>query len=504
MTRPVYTLMALILLSAPAAAQVDDSPKDYQRATVTCAEVDRSAAARLGEDGNRIDQGVAAENCNYPELLTTQQLNGELRKMRLLASEIVLGLKRSPVGSALGDPKRNFYRLLWIGGERGATPTLRSLIIKVDDPERSYDTLPGVGTGSRSQLIEVFIHADDTATIETHYFSTPVADPLLAQVGAFVEKTQVINFLAGIPALRGLDAQALPLTYKVAQVPLSLKRATIKTKDVVTVPSTIGALTSSSARLGDQLIAREARVSSCAKTLATAHVSAIRDGLGENVCRIDQTALPTERKAAAAACRDRLLALLAISYTRVTGACQETAPVGATDPVLLVDTKFTDLVRMLDEKRYTSEATLTNTPLTRLSFGTTAGAILGGGQFFGSTVRAKVGSSGALVQDPLPTVITMAVLNITPVAYSAAAADISWAERFRLFVGTALTPDFGLGGGTAFLLVRGLSLNVGWAHLFVKTPRDGLRIGDSTATVGQPLRYGRAGVTFAGLSYNFK
>src|SRR4029079_2691873 len=92
----------------------------------------------------------------------------------------------------------------------------------------------------------------------------------------------------------------------------------------------------------------------------------------------------------------------------------------------------------------------------------------------------------------MPTVLTMAMVNIHPAPYDAQQDRPTWAERFRLFAGTSITPDFGIGGGAGVMIVRGLTVNVGWANLFVKTPRAGLSIGQTPPVGKAPLSAGHA------------
>jgi hypothetical protein len=486
---------------AELSAQVDTTPLDRQSATFECGDFQRTASMAVPAD-TRMPDGVMLNSCDYVQALTDRQARGELRRLRGLATEILQTLKGTSLGQYLGNLDRNLYRLIWVGAERGAAPVARTIIVKPGDLERTYDTLPGVTETSRARLIEVFLHADPLAVLDSRYISTRGQDPLLSQIGTFVERTRIVDFLAGIIGVRG-DQGAL--TYTVATAPLPFARASVKIRDTVVVPGTSRSLRTASEQARDQLRIREARSSACAQTLADAQTKSIADGLQEAVCVVRPDADRLERSSQATACRDRLVALLRESYANTVKSCKDGAPAGAADPVIMVDTRFNDLVKVLDEKRYTADSSVTNTPLTRLSFGTTAGAILGDPSYSGSTMRAKVGSNGVIIQDPLPSVITMAIVNIHPWGYDPASVEISPAERFRFFAGTALTPDFGIGGGAAALIVRGLSANIGWANLFVKTPGEGLRVGDAaTAAQTTPLQYGSAGVLFAGLSYVFK
>jgi hypothetical protein len=76
-------------------------------------------------------------------------------------------------------------------------------------------------------------------------------------------------------------------------------------------------------------------------------------------------------------------------------------------------------------------------------------------------------------------------------------------ERFRLFLGAALTPDFGVAGGVNVMLIRGLGLCVGAGALFGKGAEPG-DIGKPPAEPKDPYRLATATAVFAGITYNYK
>jgi hypothetical protein len=400
---------------------------------------------------------------------------------------------------ALGDVARNYYRLVWVGRDDAGSPVVQTLLVHQGtvDP---ISTLPGIDEDPDVKLLDVFISADANAVLETRYVSTSAQDPLVAQIPAFVQKTDVMGFLGGIAALRGGPPV---MSYTVARADLPFARASVTIRDTVVVPGTVSQLTDASRSLRDQLVIREARFSACAQKLASADVDAIASGLKEAVCTIPegQRGLTTEQ---ANTCRTFLAARLADAYRSTVPACTDAAMAG-TDPVLYVDQQFADLVAKLREtRRGPVESRVVNAPLTRFSLGLLFGAVLGDPSYSDDNPRAKVGSNGIIIHDPLPTLLSMAVVNIHPRPYDPAG-NVTLAERLRLFAGTVFTPDFGLTGGAGVMIVRGLSVNAGVAWLFVKSPAEGFSIGANTnSATGSPLQVGGAGVVFSGLSYVFK
>jgi hypothetical protein len=97
----------------------------------------------------------------------------------------------------------------------------------------------------------------------------------------------------------------------------------------------------------------------------------------------------------------------------------------------------------------------------------------------------------------------MAFVNWSPGGYDEKNPSIEGAERVRLLIGAALTPDFGPAAGINVLLVRGIGLTAGAAYLF-GTGADASDIGSKPAHPEDPYRIAAARAAFVGIAYNFK
>ncbi len=483
----VALLTATAFRPATAAGQVVTTSQRLARATVSC-------------------QGA---DCESPVTgLSRHFTHGDMPRLQAYAAELLGRLARSgpaDLAAALGDVDRNYYRLVWMCRDDNAGTSLQSVIVHAGERD-VIRTLPGLTTRSSSQLLDLLITTDPGAVLDSQYASTQTKDPLSAQIAPFVEKTGVIGFLAGLPLARGealrADAAGVATTYAVARPVLPIARADLRIQDTVIVPGSVGSLRKASDDLARRLSTRFVRLSPCGRGLASADAAAIANGLGSSACNASEPRPSGLTQAEASLCRASLNDLLEEAFARAAD-CRDSPPPGG-DPVLLVDTQFTDLIASLRESRRSAEWKLTNAPRSRYSFGVLTSAVVGRPHYHHGVTRAQIGATGAIVLDPMPTVMTMALVNIHPRAYDAQADAPTWPERFRFFAGTAITPDFGLGGGAGVMIVRGLTANAGWANLFVKTPRSPFTVGQTPPPTGTPLTAGSAGIWFAGLSYSFE
>jgi hypothetical protein len=149
--------------------------------------------------------------------------------------------------------------------------------------------------------------------------------------------------------------------------------------------------------------------------------------------------------------------------------------------------------------KVSTKSKLFNRPLTRFSFGIISSLVLSSSE---SNTRATI-QSGNLTEDPLRGPMPMGVLNIHPWKYDADSEDVSWKERFRLFAGGILSPDFGFSAGAGLQLIRGFSLNAGVGLLFIDTLKNGEQLGAKPLDQEDPFEYGTATVFFFGVGYNF-
>lgn len=485
---PIRILAILLCWATAASAQIVTTSERLARTSLRC-------------DGAACESPVS--------VLSRHFTHGDIPRMQRYGAELLQTLARSgptDLKTALGDVERNYYRFVWVCRDDAGTTSLQSFVVHLGE-DGIVRTLPGITSSSRTQLIDVFISTDPTAVLESQYVSTPVKDPLAAQIPGFIEKTGLIGFLAGLPLARGEETAgahpAIVTTYAVSKPRLPVSRADLKIRDTVIVPGSVSGVRSAAEELARRLSARDVRLSSCGQALAHADADAVAKGLASTAC----TARPGQEGGLTASevghCRGSLLDAVAEAFTAAS-TCRDTPPAPGEDPLLVVDKQFTDLLGTMRESRRTAEWKLTNAPRTRYSFGVLSAAILGRPHYTSGTVRSKIGSNGSIVIDPMPTLLTMALVNIHVRPYDSQADSVTWAERFRLFAGTTITPDFGLGGGAGVMIVRGLTADVGFANLFVRSPREGFKVGQTPPAGSSPFSAGNARAWFAGLSYSFK
>jgi hypothetical protein len=151
------------------------------------------------------------------------------------------------------------------------------------------------------------------------------------------------------------------------------------------------------------------------------------------------------------------------------------------------------------EDKVTTKSKIFNRPLTRFSFGLVSSLVLSSSE---SDTRATI-QSGNLTEDPLRGPMPMGVVNIHPWRYDADLEDVSWKERFRLFAGGILSPDFGFSAGGGLQLIRGFSVNAGVGLLFIDTLKAGEELGEKPVDSDDPFEYGTATAFFFGVGYNF-
>lgn len=170
------------------------------------------------------------------------------------------------------------------------------------------------------------------------------------------------------------------------------------------------------------------------------------------------------------------------------------------DAIQDVDQKFRTLIKTGSALTADADLTFHNRPLTKWSLDA------GSGVMAGATLnrpRVDLDKSGNIVADPLTRVMTLAFVNWSPAGYDETAPALQGSERFRLFFGAALTPDFGVVGGVNVMLIRGLGLCLGGGALFGKGA-DETAIGKPPAVPTDPYQLATAYVWFAGITFNYK
>lgn len=448
------------------------------------------------------------------EILTQHQTSGNWLKLQAYAKELLQDLTNDPVlKPLLGNVEKNYYYLVWESkNSEGKWVANRVLVHASLEPQHAT-RLPGLEStwGSEPaadrtpepsepsaeprvdengpELIDVLISPAQFASLTSVYVAKPTPDPLLAQVPDVVSKINALGYLAR--ALGTGAAEAPSVLVYVNQPRLPVKRGSYTITDAIVTRRTSALLVNEVETTHASVKLRQARTSPCAGALA--------DKLKEELTTIvksDTCAKSGED------CAKELKGQIEKTYTATVSACPAEPPAGiGYDPVQAVEQEFAKLVAVGGARVTKGEFAMTNTPLTRFSFGLMTGLLIGKTTL--KEERVKV-DGGKIVNAPLDRALSMVVVNIHPISYDSDWPRVSFAERFRLFGGTVLTPDFGFTAGAGFGLLRGLTVNAGAVWLLMETPKSDERIGEAPVNANDPFktRVGTGG--FIGLSYTFK
>lgn len=432
-------------------------------------------------------------------------VSGEDVKARQLARGIVDAARTTTSHEAFNYDKHHLA-IVWAAVDVSGKTVLRRLMLK-GSTDRPYALdLPGIGVRSSDpQLYELFLSIDRRATLVTVYRSTPEENPLLAQIPALAEKIigPLIGLVAGVagePEERRLlaeegrkEGEAPPQVYVTASaVKLPFRRATVQAKSTAHLPMIVERFKEAAASLASALRFTDVALSEPARRyaalLATAAASAA------DACATGRLA--------ARACLEAFDTAFGAEYRR----CEQTCGPDGTRPgdtdlnvIRTVDAKFRELVANGPE-RVEADVSFRNRPLTYFSFGAGTGVVLDPKM---RKVRAKL-EGDQVVADPLGRELTMILMNWSPTGYDADTISPTWSERLRFFWSAILTPDFGVGFGGSFLLVRGLALNGGVGWLFTRAVSNEDLVGKPPANRGDPFELGGARVWVVGATFNLK
>ncbi len=331
------------------------------------------------------------------------------------------------------------------------------------------------------------------------YTSTREDDPVLAQLPAFAQALagplfSTVATMAGRLSAHGAVAgmEPPPLWATVKRVGLPFRRASVRLQAAAREPVPGEAFAEDAARLAASLAFTRVPHAPCARQLATT----LRDELPG----VTSTPVCSALDAKPLECLAAFDAVLTSRFEAVAGECEGGKPSKETRNALeAVDDEFRALVQNGTSASADLDFTFKNRPPSHFALGGGAAVIAAA-----SLTRARVDTkSGVLVADPLGRVMTLAFVNWSPAGYDEKSPHVSAAERFRPFVGAALTPDFGPAAGLNILIVRGLGLSVGGALLFGKGA-DASAIGQKPPVPDDPYDLAVARAAFVGLTYNTK
>ena len=382
----------------------------------------------------------------------------------------------SEVAAAL-DLQRNHVALMWLGSDAFGKPQLMRVVVhRTSGPPYSLD-LPGVSSGSRDDaLVELFLSRSPLGRSTSLYTSTRENDPLLAQLPPFIQALAgplfaTIGTIAGnVPGVVRETVEVPPrpkLAATVKRVGLPFRRAEVRLQAMAREPISTADFAQSARRLASSLSFSDLPHAPCARAFATSLAAELPVVTQASVCT--QAAAPN-------ACLTAFDVVLSSQFDAAVASCEGGKPTAAN-----------------------LDVTFKNRPPSRFAFGA-GSAVIARASLTRSRVTTK---DGVLVADPLARVMTMAFVNWSPRGYDAQDPHLSAAERFRVFFGAALTPDFGPAAGLNVLLVRGIGVTVGGAFLFGKGA-DASEIGSAPVKPVDPYRLSIARTVFAGISYSYK
>jgi hypothetical protein len=406
------------------------------------------------------------------------------------------GALSGPVTEALKYAKR-YVVLVWVGSSPlGRTQVMRA-VVHSPLPEPYSADLPGV-----TAFTEVFLASSLDARSVSLYTSTREKDPFVEQLPEFIKavflplSTTIAGILGGAQGAAKEAVEEPKLAVTVSGVVMPIRRASVraqtKVKDLVSQDDFRDAV----AAIGTTLMFDGAGRSTPARkqisTLLTALPLTAKVSCGPPAGPSSGSAMSRSK-----VCRDEFDKVLKLAFdTAVKEGPDKDLPV-----ITEVDKKFRELAVNALSTSAELDMTFKNRPLTRFTFGA-GGAVIASAHL--NRVRTKIDdTTGRLVSDPLPRIMTMAYVNWSPTGYDEAAAGISTAERVRPFFGAALTPDFGIIGGVNVLLARGIGVVGGIGWLFGKGA-DAAEIGQPPAAKEDPFKLAVSRSLFVGISYNYR
>jgi len=414
--------------------------------------------------------------------------------------------------------KADYVAVSWIGQDplSGKATLMRVVLHGSSEPggRKEFVTdLPGVAVEEPSpKLMEIFLARSPQASLTSVFHASRDEAPIVAQIPDFA-RALAGPLIAGAAALGGTianqasrkaagvgdpEAPRPALWAQVSRLTLPYRRATVRLQSVAEDGVPPASLKKALARFAAAVPEKNAAYSMCARNYAAA-----LDGV---VAPLFATGGACATDTLDRACGMAFDRALQDAYAGWASSCVPGTTPTASDQaaVRLVDQSFR--ARFASARGVTADGDVTfhNRPLSHVSLGAGIAYIATASL---SRPRAKLNDDGKYVPDPLTRSLTLAFVNWSPTGYDEKAATMSNAERFQVFVGGALTPDFGIVGGLNIQIVKGLGVAVGGGVLFgngVDAAYLNAETPQGPADPNDPFSVTREKVLFVGLTYNFK
>jgi hypothetical protein len=432
-------------------------------------------------------------------------------------SALDIELVLDPSGKRTLDYSRNFVLVVLATTNTSGDPMVLRFVVHSPMPTPFRMAVPGLEpelidtksspARSRSHLLQVFLSPVKGARLTTALLSTQQSSPIEAQMPDFVraalDPTVLLPLLQGvIPPLTRLGAAAgleeapkRPLVASLSRISLPHPRAEVKVQDVIKVPQMLSDDSLRQMLTSALQVKRDVETPPGVEKEAIAVSQHLYSQLlalinGDNPEQWDpQTCTGAKWETN---CWQRLADVLAIKAVE-KDACNNQC----TGESQLVLQRYQ---RVLPSPNTVNGAsTLLNIPPARVSFGLMGGVFLNAGT---SAPRAKI-DSGKLAEDPIPYALTIAAIQFHA-GHDPTLTKMSRAERVRLFVGTVLTPSIGVAMGGGWAPVRNLSLNIGYAVMLIRTPKDTEQFGEAPKDKDQPFDAAAGYGPFFSLGYKLK
>lgn len=466
---------------------------------------------------------------------------------------------KSGGSTSIGTPdyQRDWYSIVLGTVDTNDEPLVLRYLVHDPIPYAYATTLPGVPAEARDavgskvlasgtpRLVQVFLAASGTLTLQTRIQVTESTDPVREQVADVVKA--VFDPVAIVPLLKGLVAPSSgpaaaaadprPVFASVSRVFPPFSRAEYKYSDVMRAPAILDAdkaillrdkfdlhmetyiksAESAEKAATDAIKTEEAVVKDPAATAVQKSRAGERRVAAEAtaVQRAQELALATELAAGAKAylstqqekdcgpvaySESCWLNLKSRLNTIKEGFClkpgQNSFCQGERDDLLLL--RFKEIGEAPKTVNTAATSTMTAVPYQRVSFGAVSAYIAGATS---KKDRVKV-DGGKVVADPLGRALTAIVVNIHG-RFNPKAPSMEKAERIRVFTGLILTPNLGITAGIGYGFLRNLSVNAGYGLLVVPTLREGDALDQPPSDGKRPFRVGAAHTLMLGFGYKF-
>jgi hypothetical protein len=393
------------------------------------------------------------------------------------------------------DPKKNIIAVVWVSEDVPGKLVVRRLHLPRVANHRNALDLPGVSAASGKSLYEFFVAADRLSVLRSGYTFTREESEVAAQLPAFAERIAGPLFTL-VSALRSAEdvaprarASAWVSSHvfaTITRVTVPYSRASVQWTARAVVPMAEREFRERAEALASKWRLVNAPHSPAAADFAADLATTVVEVAGSQVCWTESSD--------GAKCLKAFADQLTAHYDNATN------PGLSKEDKNNIDADFRRFVFELKPLEVETQAAFRNIPPIRATLGVAAGVVL---KDWPKDTRVDL-SDGMLVADPMRSQLAMVTVNWTPWGYDADAFHVSRAERFRLFGGAVLTPDFGVGVGGAVLLARGLAINAGVAWLFFRAPDDKSQVGGPPADPQDPFSLGYTTAVILGVSYNFK